>query len=37
VRNLVAHEYFGIDLRIVWNVATTKLSDLEKSVRMLRG
>jgi len=37
MRNLVAHEYFGIDLRIVWNVATTKLSDLEKAVRMLRG
>jgi uncharacterized protein with HEPN domain len=37
MRNLVAHEYFGIDLRIVWDVATKKLDDLEKAVRILRG
>lgn len=37
MRNLVAHEYFGIDLRIVWDVATKKSDDLERAVRMLRG
>jgi len=28
MRDRLIHDYFGVDYTIVWNVATTKLSDL---------
>ena len=32
-RNLLIHEYFGVDLEIVWNVIQDDLQDLMKAVR----
>lgn len=31
-RNILAHEYFGIDNEIVWEIATEKLAPLKKRV-----
>ena len=28
MRDVVVHQYFGIDTRIVWNVATTYIHEL---------
>jgi len=37
-RNLVVHEYFGIDLQEVWDTAVNDLPPLKKQVEeMLRG
>ncbi|HSZ11091.1 MAG TPA: DUF86 domain-containing protein [Rhizomicrobium sp.] len=36
MRNIIAHSYFGIDLRIVWRVATRDLLTLEKQLKALR-
>jgi uncharacterized protein with HEPN domain len=36
LRNLLAHEYFGINLAIVWDVVTTKLDDLNDACEYLR-
>ena len=35
-RNLLIHEYFGVDLVIVWNVVQNDLHNLLKHVEMLR-
>jgi uncharacterized protein with HEPN domain len=35
-RNLLIHEYFGVDLAIVWHVIKNDLPDLLKQVEMLR-
>ena len=32
-RNVIVHEYFGIDLEIIWNIIETKLTPLEKKVK----
>lgn len=32
-RDILAHEYFGIDLEIVWDILQTKLPALEVGVR----
>ena len=37
MRDVVAHGYFGLDQKVVWSVATTKLAELEAAVRKLRG
>jgi uncharacterized protein with HEPN domain len=31
-RNILIHQYFGVDIEIVWNIATTKLDGLEAAV-----
>ena len=31
-RNILAHEYFGIDNEIIWEIVTEKLSPLKKRV-----
>jgi uncharacterized protein with HEPN domain len=33
LRNILAHEYFGISLPIVWDVVENKLDQLEAAVR----
>ena len=33
LRNVVIHSYFGVDLEIVWTVATQQLPELEKTIR----
>lgn len=35
MRDVLAHAYFGIDPGVVWDVATTKLDELETAVRAL--
>jgi uncharacterized protein with HEPN domain len=35
MRDVVSHEYFGIDLNVVWSTATTKIDELEAAVRGL--
>ena len=30
MRNILAHEYFGVDLKIVWLTATERLPELKK-------
>jgi uncharacterized protein with HEPN domain len=37
MRDVLAHAYFGLDVRITWDVATTKLEALESVVRRLLG
>jgi uncharacterized protein with HEPN domain len=33
MRNLLAHGYFSVSLRIVWDTATTQIVPLEDAVR----
>lgn len=35
LRNILAHEYFGISLPIIWDVIENKLDDLEEASRDL--
>jgi uncharacterized protein with HEPN domain len=37
MRNVLAHAYFGLDTKVVWSTATTKLDELEAAVRKVRG
>ncbi|HEY8687591.1 MAG TPA: DUF86 domain-containing protein [Chitinophagaceae bacterium] len=34
-RNLLIHEYFGIDLRFVWGIIQNKLPELEKELNKI--
>lgn len=35
MRDRLIHGYFGVDYRIVWNVASTKLADLQMKLQLL--
>ena len=35
MRDRLIHDYFGVDYTIVWDVATTKLSDLRNKLQTL--
>jgi uncharacterized protein with HEPN domain len=35
LRNILAHEYFGVSLPVVWDVVQDKLGPLERSCRAL--
>jgi uncharacterized protein with HEPN domain len=35
MRDILAHGYFGISLKVVWNTATTKIEPIEAAVRAL--
>jgi uncharacterized protein with HEPN domain len=35
-RNVLAHEYFGVDMQIVWGIATEKLSSLKEEILKIR-
>jgi uncharacterized protein with HEPN domain len=37
MRNVVAHGYFGVDLSIVWQTATTDVPKLGQPIRRLLG
>jgi uncharacterized protein with HEPN domain len=37
MRDILAHGYFGLDSKVLWDAATTKLDALEKTVRGLIG
>jgi uncharacterized protein with HEPN domain len=32
-RNVIMHEYFGISLKIVWDIIETKLPELQKQIK----
>ena len=34
-RNIIAHEYFGIDYEIVWEIAKNGLPELKEKIRFL--
>lgn len=33
LRNVIAHEYFGLDIDIIWDVIQTQIPMLEKQIR----
>ena len=35
LRDILIHEYFGIDSEIIWNIVREKLPELEKAVKHL--
>lgn len=35
-RNKIAHEYFGIDIRILWDVITNELPILKKQIAQIK-
>jgi len=35
LRNILIHEYFGIDVEIIWDVIQNKLPSLDQSIRRL--
>jgi uncharacterized protein with HEPN domain len=35
MRDVLAHAYFGVDLRFVWSTATTQIDKLEAAARSL--
>lgn len=35
LRDILAHEYFGIDLDVVWDIIKNKLPNLRKQIRRL--
>jgi uncharacterized protein with HEPN domain len=35
MRNVLAHAYFGVSLKVVWDTATTQIDDLENAARAL--
>jgi len=34
-RNIIAHEYFGIDYEIVWEIANNSLPELKEKIQIL--
>jgi uncharacterized protein with HEPN domain len=37
LRNRIVHDYFGLDLEIIWEIIQHDLSELEKQVRALQS
>jgi uncharacterized protein with HEPN domain len=35
MRDILAHGYFGLEVKVVWSTVTTKLDALESAVRKL--
>lgn len=35
-RNLIVHEYFGVDAKIVWDLTTLELDELVEKIRRLK-
>ena len=36
LRDILIHDYSGVDLRIVWNIIETKLPELKKSIKKVK-
>ncbi|MCK4463355.1 MAG: DUF86 domain-containing protein [Candidatus Omnitrophica bacterium] len=36
LRDILAHEYFGVDVEVVWDILKNKLPDLKKKIKTLR-
>ena len=37
LRNRIVHDYFGLDLELIWEIVQHDLPELEKQVRALQG
>ena len=37
LRDIVAHEYFGIDVEIIWNIVCCKIPELNQVVRLYKA
>jgi uncharacterized protein with HEPN domain len=37
LRNRIVHDYFGLDLEIIWEIIQHDLPEFEKQVRALQG
>jgi uncharacterized protein with HEPN domain len=37
LRNRIVHDYFGLDLEIIWQVIETALPDFKKQLESIRG
>jgi len=35
LRDILIHEYFGIDIDIIWDIVRNKLPELEKQVNLI--
>jgi uncharacterized protein with HEPN domain len=35
LRNILIHQYFGIDLEIIWDIIQTKLPDLDTQIKRI--
>ena len=35
MRDIIIHEYFGVDLKLTWRVATEDIKDLKKQLNSL--
>ncbi len=36
LRNILAHEYFGVDVEIVWDIIKNKLPELGREIKLLK-
>lgn len=36
LRDVLAHEYFGVDLEVIWNIVTEKIPVLKKNIMRIR-
>lgn len=36
LRDILAHEYFGIDLEVLWDIIKNKLPDLKQKISLLK-
>src|SRR3990167_5148439 len=36
LRDILAHEYFGVDLEVVWDIVTEKIPALKKNIMRIR-
>lgn len=34
-RNRIVHDYFGVDLKIIWQIVTTQIDELESEIKHL--
>jgi uncharacterized protein with HEPN domain len=37
LRDILIHQYFGVDVQIVWDIVQNKLTPLEQAIRALLG
>jgi len=37
MRDVLAHRYFGVSIKVVWDTATTQVDELENAVRGMLG
>jgi uncharacterized protein with HEPN domain len=36
LRNVIAHEYFGLDVDIIWDIIQTQISKLAEQVKQIK-